>query len=469
MVERKYKHAYELTPLPTKQTRSKSFGTTPEADATPNLYTPLPSDTSTRLVVLHPGRYGDDIHCSLRVVDLNDWPLYVAVSHTWGCAGVNTYLTLHGSDDTHARVTIRENMDSCLRRLRHSDVERVLWIDALSIEQDDLAEKTNQVAIIGLIFKMATGVVAWVGEHSDSSEAFFRPNWEDNIFLGRIARFRIFARRCTKTAKALVGILILTMTIIISLVCLVTTLRTSWGHLWDPSIILPGLLALSGPWVIALLMVARLPLHPPTSSELARESSAWRAFITRPYWQRVWVVQEIALARALIIQCGPDQVEWDSFMSQFRWNDSWGYTSYGLECLVSDRDHTHSAPSDDPYWYMEFLDLARRPHEGFNMIQQFVRLTADRKCFDRRDRIYALLSMEDRDAHPVPIVPDYTVDFLEMMRMLIMERPDICHGCLAYGLQLTAWEKLALSPHFKVERPDEEPFDFGLWIEEAFN
>ena len=53
--------------------------------------------------------------------------------------------------------------------LRYVDRPRVLWIDALCINQNDDSEKEKQVAMMGTIFERAQNVVIWLGSESKDS------------------------------------------------------------------------------------------------------------------------------------------------------------------------------------------------------------------------------------------------------------------------------------------------------------
>ena len=134
------------------------------------LYAPLPSDTSTRLVSLRSGDHGDKIEVTVEVVDLAEHhPAYEAVSYTWSTDRDQQEIVLN--DQRHM---IRRNLYNCLLRLRSPSSPRLLWIDFLSISQNELREKSRQVQMIGFIFQEAQRVLAWVGEHADGSENLFR-------------------------------------------------------------------------------------------------------------------------------------------------------------------------------------------------------------------------------------------------------------------------------------------------------
>src|SRR5687768_9455999 len=93
-----------------------------------------------RVLTLHPGTWKDPIRCSLHTVRLEDNPRYEALSYAWGDA-----------DDCRpvmvdARVVqVTANLETALRRLRHPDRDRALWVDALCINQQDNDEKSHQV------------------------------------------------------------------------------------------------------------------------------------------------------------------------------------------------------------------------------------------------------------------------------------------------------------------------------------
>ena len=59
---------------------------------------------------------------------------------------------------------VTDNLAAALKRLRLSDSSRILWVDAICINQSDCAEKSQQVAQMAAIYANAARVVAWLGE-----------------------------------------------------------------------------------------------------------------------------------------------------------------------------------------------------------------------------------------------------------------------------------------------------------------
>ncbi|KAK7697571.1 hypothetical protein SLS64_013390 [Diaporthe eres] len=67
-------------------------------------------------------------------------------------------------------LPIGENLKDALVRLRKVDLARIIWIDAICINQDDIKERNHQVCIMKKIYSKATEVIVWLGPGSLSSE-----------------------------------------------------------------------------------------------------------------------------------------------------------------------------------------------------------------------------------------------------------------------------------------------------------
>jgi hypothetical protein len=116
------------------------------------------SSRDIRLLNLHRGEWQDDIECELHVVSLDEKPKYEALSYTWG-SGSSTKPIFVNSNEV--RVTV--NLEAALRHIRNANQSHTLWIDALCINQKDVAEKTHQVALMAEIYKGCTHCYAWLG------------------------------------------------------------------------------------------------------------------------------------------------------------------------------------------------------------------------------------------------------------------------------------------------------------------
>lgn len=128
---------------------------------------PLTGDI-IRLLTLQPGLFNDPIHCQLEQVSLSAGHSYEALSYAWGDAKDTSPMIL---DRTPYYIT--KNLECALRYLRYKESPRVLWIDAICIDQNDLDEKSEQVPIMGEIYSRATKVYAWLGEADRQIDCVF--------------------------------------------------------------------------------------------------------------------------------------------------------------------------------------------------------------------------------------------------------------------------------------------------------
>lgn len=134
-----------------------------------DLYEPLDShDRETRLVTLQQGHFEDTIRCNLSKVSLMNEPSFQALSYTWGGPSFAGQIYLNGQPHQ-----VTNNLESALRHLRHVSEPRVLWIDALCINQKDVLERNSQVRHTNSIYKKASEVVAWMGEEAEDSNLVF--------------------------------------------------------------------------------------------------------------------------------------------------------------------------------------------------------------------------------------------------------------------------------------------------------
>jgi hypothetical protein len=114
-----------------------------------------------RLVKLHPGRDADQITIELFIVGFESSPSYEALSYVWGSRDSDVTVFVNGTP-----FNVTANLADALRCLRpyEGSVDRVLWIDALCINQDSIAEKSVQVAMMGDIYRRAAHTVIFLGD-----------------------------------------------------------------------------------------------------------------------------------------------------------------------------------------------------------------------------------------------------------------------------------------------------------------
>ena len=129
-----------------------------------SIYHPL-QHNEIRLITLAAGRWADQIQCSLQTVSLDDSPVFEALSYVWGDASIRRKVRLQSYN-----FEVTASLEVALRHLRHEHSERIMWIDAICINQYNDAEKSEQVKKMHFIYACTSHLVVWVGEASEDSD-----------------------------------------------------------------------------------------------------------------------------------------------------------------------------------------------------------------------------------------------------------------------------------------------------------
>jgi hypothetical protein len=125
---------------------------------------------SIRLLRLMPNENNTaNIRCelfeyALRESDKATHP-YEALSYVWGNEDKRQSLII---DNQYLGVT--RNLHAALLRLRDRDITRVIWVDAVCINQADEKEKEHQIQSMAKIYGKASRVIVWLGETADDSD-----------------------------------------------------------------------------------------------------------------------------------------------------------------------------------------------------------------------------------------------------------------------------------------------------------
>jgi hypothetical protein len=136
----------------------------------PYQYLPLnEAKQEIRLVTLLPGEFQSDIHVSLTTVRAtkHDIPDFESLSYAWGSAEDPQTIFIGVSGQETLSVT--RNMREALPYLRDAKNPRVLWIDAICVNQKDLEERSSQVRRMAWIYSKAKRVIVWLGPASTDS------------------------------------------------------------------------------------------------------------------------------------------------------------------------------------------------------------------------------------------------------------------------------------------------------------
>jgi Heterokaryon incompatibility protein (HET) len=111
-----------------------------------------------RLLRLHSSANNNEITCELERYPLALAPEYRAISYCWGPPGGNLEIKVNGYS-----FIVRKNLFDMLNQLVLLGESRMLWIDAICIDQSFTTERNYQVGLMGTIYKRAYHVVAFLG------------------------------------------------------------------------------------------------------------------------------------------------------------------------------------------------------------------------------------------------------------------------------------------------------------------
>lgn len=138
-----------------------------------------------RLLVIQPGSEKDPVRCNIITVNLMDEPEYEALSYTWATEdGDDSLSRVVYCDNFLTTLHVTRNCEAALRRLRRLGLRRTVWIDALCVDQNNIAERNHQVALMGNIYKGASKVLIYLDCATYNLTALFEwlrlkeINWE---------------------------------------------------------------------------------------------------------------------------------------------------------------------------------------------------------------------------------------------------------------------------------------------------
>jgi hypothetical protein len=147
--------------------------------------------TSSNIRILHilPGQWGSIVECELEERSLDNQGVEEVLSYVWGEPVFDKVIWIDGRS-----FGVTENLYSILCNLRRCDATRVIWIDAICINQSDLEEKTHQVRLMRDIFSKAQNTVIWLGCRATPWEMLWHPDPASDFKLAhQLGRYRFHA------------------------------------------------------------------------------------------------------------------------------------------------------------------------------------------------------------------------------------------------------------------------------------
>jgi hypothetical protein len=244
-------------------------------------YLPLTGD-DIRLLTLKPGPFQSPIHCHLERASLGAKCVYEALSYVWGKDEGHLTITLN-----MAEHPVRKNLECALRHLRDKEHPRIFWIDAICINQADTDERSKQVAMMGNIYKKASKVYAWLGEADDQL----------NCVFDVLREFHMRKR------EAIIP----------------THFDASEQLEFHRQLFAETFEKIAG----------YLPKQSPSDNDILHEEFNWIGpLYERCYWRRVWIVQELVLAKSIVVCCGDKSIDFDDI---YGLSLDWGSFEQGFD------------------------------------------------------------------------------------------------------------------------------------------
>jgi hypothetical protein len=346
-----------------------------------------------RLLVVSPGQRADPVTCRLHRANLEDNPEFEALSYVWGTEGNTRTITCSGKP---CRVT--PNLHDALRNLRFPDRERVLWVDALCINQNSPREKGAQIPLMSSIYGKASQVLIWLGEATELSGDGLPTVRQLNAYLeANIPAY-------SGSVEARLGMI---------------SLRR----------LLPSVGALNpqqAAWVAAL------------------NWPAINALLGHAWFRRVWVYQEFAMASKATVFVGQDSMPLKTLLRPF----SHLAQQPLYRQMAPLRPDAHAALIAFGEFILFFDEGTAGRRTRWSLLD-LVGIGCLRQATDPRDRIYAFADLA-RDVGPGDweVMPDYTASVEEVYRRFVrwcllrngnLEVLRFCNQDRTPGRRLPSW------------------------------
>lgn len=206
-----------------------------------------------------------DLQCSIWEIDLDDpkgprgdYLDWVALSYVWGEKAGTIPITCDGK-----RLLVTPNCELALRYMRDQTRQYPLWVDAMVIDQANVAERSQQVTLMPEIYRKAAMVTVWLGKGNETSSTLLQILAAIKNGLGERGQLREAVRN-----------------------------------------------ELGGPYFPAVQQIYD-KWDEFTGSDLSAEDVEC---LTKAEWySRVWTLPELLLAKLVIVKCGHYYIDWDTF------------------------------------------------------------------------------------------------------------------------------------------------------------
>lgn len=312
-------------------------------------------DGQSRFLILEPG-VGSKIQCRLVVQDVvgRSPPPYEALSYVWGSEEDKVTIDCNG----HQKEVTR-NLYDALLDLRLPCARRVLWCDALCINQEDEEERSAQVQNMGRLYSSAYRVMIFLGKETEDIEGVC------TLLKYMHSSFNYNSRRSHELSSKF----------------------------------------FPDDYVSADSLGEKGISH-------EAEEGCWsriEALLCRPWFHRLWILQEVVNAnKATIFTSATNSLDWDHFVTAI----------HNLRQIPQMRGRLSDEAEKASRMVVEIHEVRqrnihrhwrRKSKQGRRFFHMLL-LASSSNCSDAKDRIYAVLglandlSFSDRKG---PLKPNY--------------------------------------------------------------
>ena len=306
-------------------------------------YEKLPREDSIRLMKIERIRGKHLIYCTLQEANLDDAPIFTALSYTWQRDRHFLRLPVDGNERLiicdHRYISVPENLFNALITLGKTQLAGLLWIDSVCINQRNILEQSSQVNMMGRIFQAAETVVVWLGQST---------------------------RVSTRGIKA------------------IATMYEFSHELMNDTTLKP--IAKSDQ--VLQLIHKLFQTH-------KYDTFAFLTVFCRSWFHRVWIVQEVILSRHVRFYLGLHEIPFEHILNSMR-----VLNASMLEILAQ-----LNFRFLDPFLRTDF-ESCTRIFEARNALQdgnpgtlkEYLSLGRGRSAKDAKDKVYSLLSIPYRES-----------------------------------------------------------------------
>ncbi|KAF2479245.1 heterokaryon incompatibility protein-domain-containing protein [Neohortaea acidophila] len=218
-----------------------------------------------RLLIVKAGSGSDPLQCELQHRFLEaeqEAPSYETISYCWGDASSRAEIFLDG-----VATMVPVNAKLAVLRMRRPNCDRTLWIDSICINQEDQVERAQQIKLMARIYSCGRQNIVWLGPETETTA------------------------RAMETMKAIVD----------NAREETDGFEAFHSELYDDH----------GSFKHAI--------SPKTWNDDALDLPALLDIYRRPWFERLWVVQEVALSRRNTCLCGPHEIPFEDVLRSASW------------------------------------------------------------------------------------------------------------------------------------------------------